>query len=926
MTGWTLLAAAPTLSRGAWVAVTASSLAMWLWFQSWIMDVSLAGYPVLCVYLALYAPCFLWLVRTSSRSPLGKRIPWAVLAPIVCVALEWIRGRVVFDGYPWYALGHPLIDCVPVAQVADLGGCAMASFVAACIAGALVDLFAKVTPSNRRRDFGRSSTLGIAFGGFALAASIGYGIARKAETPACTSSGPRILAVQTNLETDNKLGWPRARQESDLVHFGELSLALAQRARDSGEPIDLIVWPETMLPGFGLEPESLAVLTQGGWWPGDRFAAFARSIAQSLGVPFLVGSPAYVGLRAEGDRWGWDQQFNSAYLIDPQGGYQRYDKIFLTPFGETMPYISKWPWLETQLLALGARGMTFDLDSSSEYRRLSLNCSLSREVGPRVELATPICFEDTVAQVVRRLVYDDEGIKRAHAIVNLSNDGWFGSSDGGRAQHALIARWRCIENRVPMVRVANTGISQAFTSTGEQVSGAVVRARSEGGFAVTMPLDSRSTLFGRVGDVGSPLMVITTLVLLGSWGCRCTASGRRVVAPLAMVGMVAGATMSMPACTSSSGGGTVLGGSSWSSRTPKPDPSSTFREVPAEAVATAAPAPVEAESSASVTVAQTTPAATNEEAAIVKSPAELALSILIAASSSEEPLYRAHALEGLQPSPSSLEPAAFRLLADPNPGVRFAAAVTVGRNRFVQCAAAIEPLTLDPNLSVRAAALYALVRLGALVDLSPLAQFTMSDDADVRSNAFFVLGELGNPSAIPLVESAVGRPLIGADRTRARIVDLQAAESMAKMGDFRQYDPIRAALFAPSDQLEIVALACQMVGEVNDRGARGHLIGIWNGKEQLQKPIEIRLIVGTALIRIGEPNLEPVFQLCESAIRDPSPSVRAQAAATLGWAGGSRATALLAPALADPVPIVRLTAAAAFLRAAPPSGATRATG
>ena len=924
ITGWVLLASGATLTRSAWIAVFLSALLMWLWFQLWVIDVALLGYPFMCIYLALYAPLFVWTLRRVGHGSLGKHLPWALLAPIVVVALEWIRGVVVFNGYPWYALGHPLIDCAPLAQIADITGTPAASFLVAAVGGAVVDFVAWRTARAKADDAPRATGAGVLFALVLLAGALGYGWFRIAQTGHSLSSGPRILAVQTNLTTDNKVGWPRDRQETDVAVFGALTLSLAETARLSGGAIDLVVWPETMLPGFGLEPETIAMMSQGGWWPGDRFASFAKSIATDVGAPFLVGSPAFLGLRAHNERWVWNQQFNSAYLLDPTGPQQRYDKVFLTPFGETMPYISNWEWLEQQLLALGARGMTFDLDASSDLRTLALSWRIAGRVPTQIELATPICFEDSIAPVVRGLVYNRDGSKRAQLIVNLSNDGWFGFSDAGRAQHALMARWRCIENRVPMVRVANTGISAAFTSEGAPVAGASVAPRTAGGFATTTQLDARETFFGRWGDVGSPIMLLTTIVLMGKWR-RCT-----LISLLLLAG-----------CTANPAGDGAPGGAlrtSWSSRPPKIDPTMSMRDVePVDArvdvvvepsqeveVATVEVATVEvaAVEVAAVEVAAVEVAAVEVAAVVpatveVRQPAELALDILVAASSSQEAIYRAHALEGLQPDLTALEPAAFRLLADPNPGVRFAAAVTVGRNKFVQCAQAVEPLTLDPNLSVRAAALFALVRLGRVVDLSPLAQLMMSDDPDVRSNAFFVLGELRNPSAIPLVESAVGRPLNGVDRTRARIVDLQAAEAMAKMGDYRQFDPIRAALFAPSDQSEIVALACQMVGEINDRGARGHLIGIWNGKEQLQKPLEIRLIVGTALIRIGEQNVEPILVLCETAIKDPSPSVRAQASATLGWVGGPRALALLTPVLADPVPIVRLTAAAGYMRAKP---------
>lgn len=946
ISGWVMLAARETLTRGAWFAITVSALLMWLWFQLWVIDVALVGYPFMCIYLALYTPLFVWALRQSARGTIGAYVPWAVRAPIVLVALEWIRGVIVFDGYPWYAAGHPLIDCAPLAQVADFGGTPAASFLVASLGGAVVDVFCwraqRAVPSHASR----TSLAGVFVAIALLVGSLGYGSMRLAETEQCLTAGPRILAVQTNLTTDNKIGWPRDRQESDVAAFGALTLSLAESARANGDAIDLIVWPETMLPGFGLEPETISMMSAGGWWPGSRFSDFVHSIARNVGAPFLVGSPAYLGLRAQNERWVWNQQFNSAYLLEPAGTQQRYDKVFLTPFGETMPYISNWSWLEEQLLALGARGMTFDLDASTDLRTLAFHWGAANDATKQIELATPICFEDTVAPVVRKLVYRADGSKRAAIIVNLSNDGWFGFSDAGRAQHALMARWRCIENRVPMVRVANTGISAAFTSEGAPVAGASVAPRTAGGFATTTKLDSRETLFGRLGDVGSPLMLLATIILCGKWK-RCS---------LCALLLLAG-------CTGNPSSVASIDGGSWSSRPRTIDPSMSLRTVepveetvvvvptetvvveaaaveppvadptlgkveqpaPAPALAPAATEVVAVESAA--TVAVVAPAETAQQLMREgKSPSELALDILVAASSSQEAIYRAHALEGLQPATAALESATFRLLADPNPGVRFAAAVTVGRNRFVQCAQVVEPLTLDPNLSVRAAALYALVRLGRVVDITPLAQLMMSEDADVRSNAFFVLGELRNPSAIPLVETAVGRPLIGADRTRARIVDLQAAEAMAKMGDYRQFDPIRAALFAPSDQSEIVALACQIVGEINDRGARGHLIGIWNGKEQLQKPLEIRLIVGTALIRIGEPNVQPILQLCETAIKDPSPSVRAQASATLGWVGGPRALALLSQTLADPVPIVRLTAAAGYLRAMPESQSNSAGG
>lgn len=79
--------------------------------------------------------------------------------------------------------------------------------------------------------------------------------------------------------------------------------------------------------------------------------------------------------------------------------------------------------------------------------------------------------------------------------------------------------------------------------------------------------------------------------------------------------------------------------------------------------------------------------------------------------------------------------------------------------------------------------------------------------------------------------------------------------------------------------------------------------------------MEIRLLTGTALVRIGEPNVEPIFVLALTAIKDPNGSIRAQAASTLGWLGGARAAAAVAPLMQDTDSLVAISAAAAYLRA-----------
>jgi apolipoprotein N-acyltransferase len=151
-----------------------------------------------------------------------------------------------------------------------------------------------------------------------------------------------------------------------------------------------------------------------------------------------------------------DKEFNSAVLVHPDGTTARYDKSFLTPFGERIPYVSMWPALEKFIRDFVGTPMLFSLDAGDLQSNI---------VVEGVRIATPICFEDTVPSVIRNLVWKNN-IRKTDVLINISNDGWFGNMDAARLQHVREARVRCIENRTPMVRVANTGQSCLITSRG----------------------------------------------------------------------------------------------------------------------------------------------------------------------------------------------------------------------------------------------------------------------------------------------------------------------------------------------------------------------------------------------------------------------------------------------------------------------------
>ncbi|MDY7108992.1 MAG: apolipoprotein N-acyltransferase [Planctomycetota bacterium] len=494
-------------TRRALLVVLIVQILMWLWMKRWLIEVTVVGYPLLALYMSLYALLFVWIIRRLSRQRLMRAQPLALIIALVWVGLECLRGELIFDGYPWFLLGHPLIEWPLLGQSADLLGAYFTSFLAAAVAGVAVDFLRW----HARRLAGRPMIVAVVVVALLQILSVGYGVRRLRETP---SSGDelRILAIQTNLPQSNKIAWGLEDQRTDMAAWTDLT----RRAFEEVEaPPDLIAWPETMLPARGLEPDILQALLD---WRQQSELGFALDVirlSDELDTPMLIGAPTYLGLdvNAEG-YWTWETHYNSAYLVEGMPPYQRYDKCFLTPFGEVMPYISAWPWLEEKLLAVGAPGMTFDLAANPDIEHLEL-----KRADDVVVLATPICFEDTMARVCRRMVYE-RGVKRADVLVNLSNDGWFGSHESGRVQHAQIARFRCIENRVPMVRCVNTGVSVSIDAAGRLLGrigeGRYGEARQEHWLEAVATLDGRATVYGRIGDLWAWVCLLLTAGLTGA--------------------------------------------------------------------------------------------------------------------------------------------------------------------------------------------------------------------------------------------------------------------------------------------------------------------------------------------------------------------------------------------------------------------------
>lgn len=264
--------------------------------------------------------------------------------------------------------------------------------------------------------------------------------------------------MQGNIPQDEK--WAPGSREKTLARYLDLSTRPG--------PVDVLLWPETAFPGFL-----------------DESAAAKSRIADALaeGTLFLTGAPD----RAEiGSGWAYS---NTLQAYDGSGRLlAKYAKHHLVPFGEYVPLRG---WLPFQRLTEGLG----DFTPGEGPRTLVL---------PGIPpVAAAICYEI----IFPAHVVDDR--VRPGWIFNATNDAWFGASIGPE-QHLASARMRAVEEGVPVVRAANTGISAIIDATG----GVVERLDTGETGVIDAPLPGArpSTLYSQFEDM-------TLLALIaGCWG------------------------------------------------------------------------------------------------------------------------------------------------------------------------------------------------------------------------------------------------------------------------------------------------------------------------------------------------------------------------------------------------------------------------
>ncbi len=404
-----------------------STLVGFLFFAGtiwWVGHVTIAGTAVLVAYLALYFGLWGWLTRKFFLPLTAYRLPLLVL-PASWVLLEYLRSNLL-TGFGWNLLAHTQWNWIPLIQIADLLGAYGVSFLIVMVN---VGIWRSLTQRVFHRWGLTPMVNNLVVPACCLLAALAYGTVRlhqldRFRSPFTPHPLPVFTAavLQGNIPQFQK--WDEEFAESIWRRYETLTLEAALR-----EP-DLIIWPETAVPGFLDEPDIR-----------QRLATLARLVE----IPLLVGVPAV-------DQTG--KFFNRALLIDSQGKIEEhYDKLHLVPFGEYLPLKPWLGWLR-QLVLLG--------DFSPGSRPTIFHPS-PFTLHPTPPFSVLICFEDLFPEIPRRFVREG-----ARWLIVITNDAWFEKS-AASLQHLQASVFRAVESRVWVVRAANTGWSGFVAPSGRRL-------------------------------------------------------------------------------------------------------------------------------------------------------------------------------------------------------------------------------------------------------------------------------------------------------------------------------------------------------------------------------------------------------------------------------------------------------------------------
>ena len=426
---------------------------------AWLMPFAVLGLPA---YLALFTAFGFALARLLWTRDASRVIALALALTVG----EWLRGHLL-TGFPWNTFGYALSEPLALAQTASLIGLWGMTFL--CVA-----IFASPAVLIDGRSRGRKPWIAPAIGLSVLLAMGIFGGIRLGLHPTTMVARVKLRIMQPNLQQDVKFNY--AAKAEVMQKYLTLSDRASGPQSTGVRDASILIWPESAFPFFlTREADAMAQIA-------DLLPKGTVLITGSVRAPELPP-----GVRIT-------RAYNSIYVIDHDGGVLSvYDKLHLVPFGEYLPFQDLMEKLGFEQLTRMQGGFI----PGTRRRPMDI---------PNAPRALPmICYEAIFPGDVVSI--DD----RPGWIVNLTNDGWFGISTGPY-QHLQQARLRAIEQGLPLVRAANTGISAVIDPVGRVV--ARLGLGIEGVLDASLPSAISPTVYARSGDIPAAIMIAAAFLFI----------------------------------------------------------------------------------------------------------------------------------------------------------------------------------------------------------------------------------------------------------------------------------------------------------------------------------------------------------------------------------------------------------------------------
>ena len=456
----------------------------------WLLPVAVIALPAA---MALYTALGLALARLIW--PGGATRVLALAASLTLA--EWLRGH-LFSGFPWNTYGYALISPLWLAQGAALIGIWGLTFFAVALYASPAVLADQHAAPWRR-------WLVVALGGAVTMTLAVYGAVRLEWSPTRFVEGVRLRIMQPNLQQDEKFNY--SQKQEVMRRYLALSEGPGGPQSTGLRNVTVLIWPESAFPFFLVrEADALAQI-------GKLLPPGTVLITGAVRPPDTPPGTAIT------------RAYNSIYVIGHGGSILSvYDKVHLVPFGEYLPFQDLLERLSLVQLTKVRGGFI-----PGDRRR--------NQPAPGAPNFLPlICYEiifpgDAVPpreeegwlyrHIGRYLdwpsVAGSEG--RPGWLLNVTNDGWFGAS-AGPYQHFQQARVRAIEEGLPLVRAANSGISAVLDPLGRIINS--LPLGSEGVFDAPLPQPIAPTPYTRLGDgpVGAVVGIVFLWMLRSRWRRR----------------------------------------------------------------------------------------------------------------------------------------------------------------------------------------------------------------------------------------------------------------------------------------------------------------------------------------------------------------------------------------------------------------------